>query len=78
MEDGDRYNLQYRTANDGKVRPEHATMHGITLPPSYPFWEGNCISYENSIKKKKIYEPSEACTLTSRHVKRRINLLSQS
>ena len=39
MEDGDRYNLQYRTANDGKVRPEHATMHGITLPPSYPFWE---------------------------------------
>lgn len=39
MEDGDRYNLQYRTANDGKVRPEHATMHGITLPPSDPFWE---------------------------------------
>lgn len=31
MEDGDRYNLQYRTANDGKVRPEHAAMHGITL-----------------------------------------------
>ena len=39
MEDGDRYNLQYRTANDGKVRPEHAAMHGITLPPSDPFWE---------------------------------------
>ena len=39
MEDGDRYNLQYRTANDSKVRPEHAAMHGITLPMSDPFWE---------------------------------------
>lgn len=39
MEDGDRYYLQYRTANDGKVRPEHAAMHGITLPPSDTFWE---------------------------------------
>ena len=39
MEDGDRYNLQYRTAGDGKVRPEHASMHGITLPPSDSFWE---------------------------------------
>ncbi len=26
MEDGDRYNLQYRTAGDGKVRPEHAAL----------------------------------------------------
>ena len=39
IEDGDRYHLQYRTANDGKVRPDHAAMHGITLPPSDPFWE---------------------------------------
>ena len=39
MEDEDRYHLQYRTANDGKVRPEHAAMHGITLPPSDSFWE---------------------------------------
>lgn len=39
MEDGDRYHLQYRTANDGKVRPEHAAIHGITLPPSDSFWE---------------------------------------
>ena len=37
-EDGDRYNLQYRTANDGKVRPEHAALNGVTLPPSDPFW----------------------------------------
>ena len=38
-EDGDRYNLQYRTAGDGKVRPEHAALNGVTLPPSDPFWE---------------------------------------
>lgn len=39
MEDGDRYNLQYRTAGDGKVRPEHAALNGVTLLPSDPFWE---------------------------------------
>ena len=38
-EDGDRYNLQYRTAGDDKVRPEHAALNGVTLPPSDPFWE---------------------------------------
>ncbi len=36
--DGDRYNLQYRTAGDGRVRPEHAALNGVTLPPSDPFW----------------------------------------
>ncbi|MCH5235536.1 MAG: minor capsid protein [Muribaculaceae bacterium] len=39
MKDGDRYNLQYRTQNDDKVRPEHAALDGVTLPPSDPFWE---------------------------------------
>ena len=39
MQDGDRYNLQYRTAGDGSVRPEHAALHGVTLPPSDSFWE---------------------------------------
>lgn len=38
-QDGDRYYLQYRTVGDSKVRPEHAAMHGITLPMSDPFWE---------------------------------------
>lgn len=38
MEDGDRYNLQYRTAKDDKVRPEHAALDGVTLPPSDSFW----------------------------------------
>ncbi len=36
---GDDYNLQYRTAGDDQVRPEHAALHGITLPPSDPFWD---------------------------------------
>ena len=36
--DGDRYNLQYRTVGDDRVRPEHAALHGVTLPPSDPFW----------------------------------------
>ena len=39
LEDGDRYNLQYRTANDGRVRPEHAALNRVTLPVSDPFWE---------------------------------------
>lgn len=38
-EDGDRYNRQYRTAGDSKVRPEHAALNGVTLPMSDPFWE---------------------------------------
>ena len=39
LKDGDRYNLQYRTAGDDHVRPAHAALHGITLPPSHPFWQ---------------------------------------
>ena len=38
-EDGDRYYLQYRTAKDDKVRPEHAALDGVTLPMSDSFWE---------------------------------------
>nr|DAG08246.1 MAG TPA: minor capsid component [Caudoviricetes sp.] len=38
-QDGDRYNLQYRTAGDGRVRPEHADLDGVTLPPSDSFWQ---------------------------------------
>ncbi|MCD7713595.1 MAG: minor capsid protein, partial [Prevotella sp.] len=38
-EDGDEYNLQYRTAGDSRVRPEHAKLNGITLPFSHRFWD---------------------------------------
>lgn len=37
--DGDRYDLQYRTAGDSRVRDEHAAMEGITLPADDPFWK---------------------------------------
>ena len=36
--DNDRYELQYRTAGDNRVRAEHAALNGITLPKSDPFW----------------------------------------
>ena len=36
---GDRYYLQYRTANDEKVRDSHAKLHDVTLPIDSPFWD---------------------------------------
>ncbi|TGY55158.1 phage head morphogenesis protein [Parabacteroides distasonis] len=36
---GGRYLLQYRTVGDNKVRKEHRTLEGITLPSSDPFWD---------------------------------------
>ena len=38
-QDGDRYNLKYRTQKDDRVRPEHASLDGVTLPPSDFFGE---------------------------------------
>lgn len=37
-ENGDKYNLQYRTAMDEKVRTQHQAMEGITLPAADDFW----------------------------------------
>ena len=37
-QDGDDYDLQYRTAGDDRVREEHRALNGTTLPPSDPFW----------------------------------------
>lgn len=39
MRDGERYNLQYRTAGDDKVRPEHAALDRVTLPITDTFWQ---------------------------------------
>lgn len=36
--DGDRYDLQFRTAGDNKVRTSHKALHDITLPFDDPFW----------------------------------------
>lgn len=37
--DGDRYDLQYRTVGDDRVRPAHRKLDGVTLPPSSGFWD---------------------------------------
>lgn len=33
-----RYNLQYRTANDDRVREAHRVLQDVTLPKDDPFW----------------------------------------
>lgn len=41
-ENADLYpNLEYRTAGDADVRPEHARLDGIILPINDPFWRGH-------------------------------------
>lgn len=35
----DRYDLQYRTAKDSRVREEHQILHGTTLPKEDSFWD---------------------------------------
>nr|DAV05669.1 MAG TPA: minor capsid component [Caudoviricetes sp.] len=35
---GDEYLLQYRTAGDNRVRPDHEALEGITLPKGDKFW----------------------------------------
>lgn len=61
--DGDRYNLQYRTAGDDRVREEHRALHGVTLPPSDPFWKTyyppngwNCRCTAVQVRKNKYPE----------------------
>lgn len=69
--DGDDYNLQYRTAADDLVRPEHAALHGVTLPPSDPFWQvyyppngWNCRCTVVQVRKEKypVTDHNEAIT----------------
>ena len=37
--DKEHINLQYRTANDERVRASHRVLHGVTLPVDDKFWE---------------------------------------
>jgi SPP1 gp7 family putative phage head morphogenesis protein len=37
-QDGDKYNLQYRTAGDNEVRQSHQELNNITLPQTNNFW----------------------------------------
>ena len=61
--DGDRYNLQYRTAGDDRVRESHAILQNTTLPPSDPFWSEyfppngwNCRCTAVQVRKSKYSE----------------------
>ena len=63
QQDGDRYNLQYRTAHDDRVRPEHAALDRVTLPITDPFWESyyppngwNCRCTVVQVRKSKYPE----------------------
>ncbi|MFV0397347.1 MAG: phage minor head protein [Bacteroidales bacterium] len=71
-EDGDRYNLQYRTAADDRVRDSHWVLHNTTLPPSDPFWDKfyppngwRCRCTAVQVRKSKYTEsdPSQAFRL---------------
>ena len=60
QQDGDRYNLQYRTQRDDRVRPEHAALDRVTLPIDDPFWEAyyppngwNCRCTVVQVRKSK-------------------------
>lgn len=62
-EDGDRYNLQYRTVGDDHVRPEHAALNGTTLPFNDAFWDSyyppngwNCRCTVVQVRKTKYPE----------------------
>ena len=65
-QDGDRYDLQYRTAGDDHVREEHRALNGVTLPPSNDFWRyyyppngWNCRCTAVQVRKGK-YPTSDA------------------
>lgn len=64
-QDTDRYFLQYRTAQDSRVRPEHAALDGITLPADDPFWSKyyppngwGCRCQAVQVRRSK-YQPSD-------------------
>ncbi|GHV35639.1 hypothetical protein FACS1894180_0340 [Bacteroidia bacterium] len=71
-QDEDRYFLQYRTADDNRVRESHKELEGITLPASDPFWSKyyppngwNCRCFVNQVRRTKYpsTNPDEAMKL---------------
>ncbi len=68
--DDDRYDLQYRTAQDDRVREDHAILHGTTLPPSDPFWSlylppngWNCRCTAVQVRKGKFPQSDPALSM---------------
>nr|DAY71490.1 MAG TPA: minor capsid component [Caudoviricetes sp.] len=73
-QDGDRYNLQYRTMYDKRVRRTHRMLHNITLPIESPFWNKyfppngwNCRCTVVQVRKEKypLSDEQEAMNLGS-------------
>lgn len=73
-QDGDRYNLQYRTMYDKRVRRTHRMLHNITLPIESPFWDKyfppngwNCRCTVVQVQKEKypLSDEQEAMNLGS-------------
>lgn len=86
----DRYNLQYRTAGDERVRVSHRALDRITLPPSDTFWSSyyppngwrcRCIAievlkdkYETSDSTKANEEGNKATTQIGTNGKNRLEI----
>ena len=69
-EGGDRYNLQYRTAGDSRVRKTHEELNGITLPSGDVFWNEyyppngwRCRCKAVKVLKSKYEETSSAAAM---------------
>jgi|WetSurMetagenome_2_1015567.scaffolds.fasta_scaffold42680_4 SPP1 gp7 family putative phage head morphogenesis protein len=65
QEGGDKYFLQYRTAEDERVRLTHRPLDEVTLPIDDPFWDDffppngwGCRCTVVQVRKKK-YQPSD-------------------
>jgi len=68
----ERYNLQYRTVNDDKVRDEHRVLHDITLPVEDEFWKKyyppngwRCRCVAVQVRKSKYPESDSAKAMES-------------
>lgn len=67
--DTSRYWLQYRTAQDERVRESHQMLNGITLPKNDPFWDKyyppngwrcRCVAVEVLARNNTLSESNEA------------------
>jgi SPP1 gp7 family putative phage head morphogenesis protein len=69
LDDTGRYNLQYRTAGDSRVRDSHAALRDITLPADDAFWNSyyppngwkcRCQAVEVSKDRYKVSDSADA------------------
>jgi len=69
MDDDPNFDLQYRTADDERVRQSHEVLHNTTLPKEDPFWDSyyppngwncRCTAIEIRVGSHKRSDPLEA------------------